>query len=782
MTSGMEHRVPSGRTQDPTAEPPPPSAYLQGLLDSLPAAILVSDGEGSIRYAAGQLDRLGGRSYGELLGTRVTDIVSGAPERELLEQLVVSTAAVPDGHMVGPARLAYSGLHGSELHTEVWAVNRTGKAGISGVVLLFLPESAYSRFDRILTSTVGRSVPLEQAFGAVALALRHPPVAGEAYFLVPGEDDRGTVRTPNLDGVPGPPLEGPWDEIWAGAPCTENESLSALPKPLAEAARTAGFGSVSCFSVRQPATGRAGACLVVWRRTESKMTPAARLAVEKAVVVASLVRAHRATEEVVRDPSLTDALTGLGNRKSLVQLLDGHVEAGEQPAILYLDLYGFQQVNDTLGRLAGDAVLRVTARRLASVMRPTDEIARLAGDEFAVVCNGSPSSDQMVMIAERVIQQLSRPLSVGDAVNADVGVSVGIALDFPVGTAVEDLLAGRRRTRRSQGQGQGTVGGGHAGGLGQDRPPALTPADGRQRRRSRRRRQVAAFPRVGSDELSAGGDEVPPQQDGPQAATEPPPGVDAVSCPVVETVRGEDRLPGRVEDGEVGVRSRGYDALCRVVAECPRRTAREQLDEACERHAASEPLGQHHREAGTRAGKPVAVAARRPPRLRRRHRSQLGVVGADGVDRAVDDRPPQCRRVGGCPEGRGDEEPLCVGTVVSALVEHQVMKADLCQHSCSTPLPRQPHLSDGAGRGEVDEVGGGAGEGSDGDRPGDSFLLDLRRARVDEEAQTVAPGAAPGAFETLDERAVLAVHLDDQARLGRPPHQLVEAPRRAHDP
>jgi diguanylate cyclase (GGDEF)-like protein len=430
------------RATGPAAEsaPPPPASYLQGLLDSVPAALLVTDVEGSIRYAAGQLDRLGGRSYADLLGTSVADIVPAAPERELLEQMIASAAGVPDGHMVGPARLTYSGVHGSELNTEVWAVNRTGKAGISGIVLLLLPESAYGRFDHVLASVVARSVPLEQAYGAVALALRQPPVAGEAYFLVPGEDDRGTVRTPDLAGVPGPPLAGPWDDVWGGASIVESDSLAKLPKPLAEAAEAAGYGSVTCYAVRPHADGRAEACLVVWRRPESKLMPVARLAVERAVIVASLVRAHRAAEERLRDPAFTDALTGLGNKKSLSQSLGGHVLAGEQPAILYLDLDGFQRVNEDLGRLAGDAVLRVTARRLASVMRPTDELARLDNDEFAVVCNGHPSSDQMVMIAERVIHQLSRPLSVGHGVTADVGVSVGIALGFPVGTPVDDLL------------------------------------------------------------------------------------------------------------------------------------------------------------------------------------------------------------------------------------------------------------------------------------------------------------------------------------------------------
>ena len=219
--------------------PPPPSSYLDALLDSLPAAVLVTDGSGLIRYAAGQLDRLGGGSYAELLGTEVAANMV-APEREHLEQLIVTAAAGGDGEMAGPLRLSYRGVEGGDIATEVWAVNRTGDPGVNGVVLLLLPESAYGRFDRALALLFVREAPVEQAYAALALALRCPPVGAEAYFLVPGDDDRGTVRSPDLEQVPGPPLEGPWDDVLAGATVSAGDGVSELPEPLAQAATAAG--------------------------------------------------------------------------------------------------------------------------------------------------------------------------------------------------------------------------------------------------------------------------------------------------------------------------------------------------------------------------------------------------------------------------------------------------------------------------------------------------------------------------------------------------------------
>jgi diguanylate cyclase (GGDEF)-like protein len=171
------------------------------------------------------------------------------------------------------------------------------------------------------------------------------------------------------------------------------------------------------------------------------LSPFARLAAERAIVIATLAMSHRSEEDGLIDAAFRDPLTGLGNRRSFFQALDAQVQAKEQPAILYIDLDGFKAVNDNLGHLAGDAVLRVAARRLASIMRPTDELARLGGDEFAVLCNGAPTADQMVMIAERVVEQLSRPLSVGDGRTVDVGASIGIALDLPISTPLDTILA-----------------------------------------------------------------------------------------------------------------------------------------------------------------------------------------------------------------------------------------------------------------------------------------------------------------------------------------------------
>jgi diguanylate cyclase (GGDEF)-like protein len=109
--------------------------------------------------------------------------------------------------------------------------------------------------------------------------------------------------------------------------------------------------------------------------------------------------------------------------------------------VLYIDVDGFKEVNDRLGRLAGDSALRVIARRLSSIVRPTDELARVGGDEFAILCAGDVTESQVIAIAARVVERLGEPISIGDAPALKLGASVGIVFDYPRGTTSDTLLA-----------------------------------------------------------------------------------------------------------------------------------------------------------------------------------------------------------------------------------------------------------------------------------------------------------------------------------------------------
>ncbi len=130
--------------------------------------------------------------------------------------------------------------------------------------------------------------------------------------------------------------------------------------------------------------------------------------------------------------AVTDSLTGLSNRRHLVDRLDAAIteadSSGVQLALLLIDLDGFKELNDTLGHHAGDEVLRQIGPRLRALLRREDTLARLGGDEFAVaLVPGDEASASTAAL--RLRTALERSFEVGD-IAVHVDASVGIAV-FP---------------------------------------------------------------------------------------------------------------------------------------------------------------------------------------------------------------------------------------------------------------------------------------------------------------------------------------------------------------
>lgn len=129
--------------------------------------------------------------------------------------------------------------------------------------------------------------------------------------------------------------------------------------------------------------------------------------------------------------ALHDSLTDLPNRVALLDRLghslkqrrNGDLHAG----VIFVDLDGFKAVNDTLGHRAGDDVLRETADRLRASVRPDDVVARLAGDEFAILCERVSTVREVEQVAHRVIAALAKPITLPET-DAVVTASAGVAI------------------------------------------------------------------------------------------------------------------------------------------------------------------------------------------------------------------------------------------------------------------------------------------------------------------------------------------------------------------
>jgi diguanylate cyclase (GGDEF)-like protein/PAS domain S-box-containing protein len=152
---------------------------------------------------------------------------------------------------------------------------------------------------------------------------------------------------------------------------------------------------------------------------------------------------RKAAEEKVALLARTDALTGLANRATFIERLNQSFAAakrGAMPfAILYLDLDRFKPVNDTLGHPVGDRLLREVAQRLKDCMRKNDLIARMGGDEFAVLQGEIREPANAGELAAKIQCELNRPFVLqGNEVS--ISVSIGICPFAPETTGADAML------------------------------------------------------------------------------------------------------------------------------------------------------------------------------------------------------------------------------------------------------------------------------------------------------------------------------------------------------
>lgn len=165
---------------------------------------------------------------------------------------------------------------------------------------------------------------------------------------------------------------------------------------------------------------------------------------ERVVAVVQDITARKALEARLSHDAMHDVLTGLPNRlmfhDRLSQVLESARRRQGLAAVLFLDLDGFKEVNDTLGHAAGDELLRQVARRLEACVRAEDTVARIGGDEFGVVLATVAQSGDCEQVAAKILEALTQPFALATH-EVQISASVGGAL-FPAhGEDMDSLLA-----------------------------------------------------------------------------------------------------------------------------------------------------------------------------------------------------------------------------------------------------------------------------------------------------------------------------------------------------
>ncbi len=204
-----------------------------------------------------------------------------------------------------------------------------------------------------------------------------------------------------------------------------------------------------------------------WSETERQAATMLADVAVSLLVMASDRDTARATQLQLAHRLLHDDLTGLPNRTLLFDRLDLALAAARRRnsavAVLFIDLNGFKQINDTFGHAAGDAVLQTVSSNMHATLRGGDTLARLSGDEFVVLCQdlhddpAGAAGRQLEAVTGRLKSALARPIDLG-SVDVTVSASIGAAVAAVDGSSAQELLSEADAAMyRAKQEGHGTV-------------------------------------------------------------------------------------------------------------------------------------------------------------------------------------------------------------------------------------------------------------------------------------------------------------------------------------
>ncbi|MBG1267060.1 putative bifunctional diguanylate cyclase/phosphodiesterase [Nostoc sp. WHI] len=153
---------------------------------------------------------------------------------------------------------------------------------------------------------------------------------------------------------------------------------------------------------------------------------------------------RKQAQELIIHNALHDPLTGLPNRILLVERLELAISRAKRVetyryAVLFLDLDRFKVINDSLGHLAGDQLLKIIAQKLKTHLRDVDLVARIGGDEFVIMLEDISGIEKVIQITERILTDFQTPLILNDS-EVVISTSIGIVLGTKDYSEASDLL------------------------------------------------------------------------------------------------------------------------------------------------------------------------------------------------------------------------------------------------------------------------------------------------------------------------------------------------------
>jgi GGDEF domain-containing protein len=290
----------------------------------------------------------------------------------------------------------------------------------------------------------------ETALEMIVGVLGCEPISHDCYFLTFDGATGGNVQSPHTVDFADVSAAGPWDEVFFGKVPYLDVSVASLSPELQQFAERHHHTAIRCVPVRASHGESVIGCLVAWDRKDRPLVETGEATFRYAAEIASLalgrarLSATGARPKTVPWPQDVDVVTGLPLEEALVRSLDEMIASGQRPGLICVRLTALEDVRRRLGDFTSDQLIRVSARRVNSLIRMTDEVYRTGPDGLAIVCTGALDDDRLEEIAGRVSERLGVPFRVDAESTVDVVATVSSlqSPEEPIGGA--GLLAAVR--------------------------------------------------------------------------------------------------------------------------------------------------------------------------------------------------------------------------------------------------------------------------------------------------------------------------------------------------
>jgi diguanylate cyclase (GGDEF)-like protein len=303
--------------------------------------------------------------------------------------------------------------------------------------------------------TLGRDLSIQEVLDRlVQWVIEVLPVTAAGVMVMRGDDELHYVAASNetvheIESLQNAFDEGPCLDAYRTGEAVAVPDLRVDDRFPGFSPRALAAGVAAVFTFPMRLNGHRLGALDVYRDTSGQISAgdmrAAQVLADVAAAYLFNVSARSDAADKLtqlRHRNLHDPLTGLPNRTLLAELLEHAVARARRShlaaAVLFVDLDRFKSINDRFGHHAGDRMLVAVSARLGRVLRPGDTLARLAGDEFVILCEDLSQPSQAELIAERIAQTLADPFDVGGRL-VQITASVGIAFSGP-GENIPELL------------------------------------------------------------------------------------------------------------------------------------------------------------------------------------------------------------------------------------------------------------------------------------------------------------------------------------------------------